>query len=561
MCALPPDTYPAPAGPGGVAAAAPGPRAGAPRRLSRLRRDESGGFVIFGLFLFVAMLMITGLAVDIMRTETVRSKLQNALDRAVLAAADMDQDLDPEAVVRDYMAKAGLDAQLIDVTVIDNAMTRLVSAEAEADVSMFFAHWIGIHSMPAPARATASEAISNLEVSLVLDVSGSMSGSKLAELRSAAEAFSEVLFTTMGPDRVSINIVPYASQVSVPPGLLDLLPQFAREHGESNCVSFEGDDFTRSSVLDADSLTQAANFDPFYNWGPLVSESRRAFVCNPLARAELSVMENDPGRVSGAIAGLQAGGNTSIDIGLKWGATLLDPSMGPILSTFRTGSAGLVNPVAAYDDVETDKIVVLMTDGVHTTEFRLTGVNMADLSDIYIDDARNEFWVRETDSFDADRDGIRGADQWFNPRYRLNGWGNFWRQDGEWPHGAGTISENVRQLTYAELYSRVSLYYNAYYHHYIQEYRYDDWFRWYHGILDSTLDTFEKDTRLSDICHKTKTRGIQIYSVGFEVNDTAATVMADCASSDSHFYRVAGSDLTTTFQQIARTITELRLTQ
>lgn len=272
-------------------------------------------------------------------------------------------------------------------------------------------------------------------------------------------------------------------------------------------------------------------------------------------------MQNNQTSIASYISRLEAGGNTSIDVGLKWGATLLDPSMGPVLSTFETGSPLLVTPVAAYDDIETDKIIVLMTDGVNTTEFRLDGINMADLSDIYIDDARNEFWVRKTDDFDADGDGRRTSDIWFNPRFRLNGWSNFWRRDSEWPYGSGTVSGNVRQLTYAELYSRVSVFYNAYYHHYIQNYRYADWFDWYHGILDNRLNHSEKNARLDVVCDQTKSRGIQIYSIGFEVDNTAAGIMADCASSDSHFYRVAGNDLTATFEQIARTITELRLTQ
>ncbi|WP_185020623.1 Tad domain-containing protein [Histidinibacterium lentulum] len=530
-------------------------------RLLVLRRDESGGFVIFGLFLFVAMLIVTGLAVDMMRTENTRSKLQNALDRAVIAAADLDQMLDPEAVVEDYMTKAGLASNLVSVSVTDTATSRIVSAEAKADVPMFFIRMVGIDRISAPAASVATEAISDLEVSLVVDVSGSMSGSKIAALQDAANSFATVLLETMGPERISINIVPYSTQVAAPAGLLDLMPGFARDHGRSNCISFDGADFGDVPFAGSADLAQAAHFDPFYSWGPLSNETRRAFVCNPQDWAELALMQNDLDDIEAFIGRLEAGGNTSIDVGLKWGAALLDPSMGPILSLHENGVSGLVNPVAAYDDPEADKIIVLMTDGMNTVEHRLRGIDMSALSDVYIDDSRNELWVREVDTFDADGDGRRSSDEWFNPRFRINNWANFWRRDTEWPYGSGRISENVRQLTYEELFSRVSVYYNAYYHHYIQEYRYDDWYDWYHGILDSSIGTTEKNARLSRICDETKEKGIRIFSVGFEVNDDAALVMADCASSDSHFYRVAGNDLITTFEQIARTITELRLTQ
>ena len=59
------------------------------RRLNRFRQDEDGGLIIFSLYLFVMMLMIGGLAVDFMRYEITRTRLQNTLDRAVLAAADL----------------------------------------------------------------------------------------------------------------------------------------------------------------------------------------------------------------------------------------------------------------------------------------------------------------------------------------------------------------------------------------------------------------------------------------------------------------------------------------
>jgi Flp pilus assembly protein TadG len=84
---------------------------------TRFRREEDGSIILFSLFLFVLMILIGGMAVDLMRFETRRVHVQNTLDSAMLAAADLDQDLDPEAVVRDYFAKAGYDPDgvLVDV--------------------------------------------------------------------------------------------------------------------------------------------------------------------------------------------------------------------------------------------------------------------------------------------------------------------------------------------------------------------------------------------------------------------------------------------------------------
>lgn len=78
-------------------------KAGAVRRRSsgsgfvftRFRRDEDGSIILFSLFLFVLMILIGGMAVDLMRFETRRVHMQNTLDSAMLAAADLTQTLDP----------------------------------------------------------------------------------------------------------------------------------------------------------------------------------------------------------------------------------------------------------------------------------------------------------------------------------------------------------------------------------------------------------------------------------------------------------------------------------
>ncbi|MEZ5912446.1 MAG: pilus assembly protein TadG-related protein [Paracoccaceae bacterium] len=77
-------------------------------RLSRFRDDEAGSMLVFGMYMFFLMWAFAGIAVDVMRHETLRTNLQNTVDRASLAAASLRQTLDPETVVLDYFAKAGL---------------------------------------------------------------------------------------------------------------------------------------------------------------------------------------------------------------------------------------------------------------------------------------------------------------------------------------------------------------------------------------------------------------------------------------------------------------------
>jgi len=57
--------------------------------------DENGTVTIFALMMFILMLAAGGIAIDVMRYETQRTQLQYTLDRAVLAAAALNQQEDP----------------------------------------------------------------------------------------------------------------------------------------------------------------------------------------------------------------------------------------------------------------------------------------------------------------------------------------------------------------------------------------------------------------------------------------------------------------------------------
>lgn len=60
------------------------------------------------MFFAFMMIMACGIAVDLIRNELEPTRAQNTLDRAILAASDLDQPLPPDEVVDDYFAKAGM---------------------------------------------------------------------------------------------------------------------------------------------------------------------------------------------------------------------------------------------------------------------------------------------------------------------------------------------------------------------------------------------------------------------------------------------------------------------
>ena len=83
---------------------------------------------VFAITVILLTLIVGGIGVDLMRNEMERVRLQNTADRAILAAADLDQSQDKTAVVLDYFDKAGAGhlVSASDVTVSPGLSNRTV---------------------------------------------------------------------------------------------------------------------------------------------------------------------------------------------------------------------------------------------------------------------------------------------------------------------------------------------------------------------------------------------------------------------------------------------------
>ena len=295
------------------------------RRLRRFRRDEDGSMIIFTLFLILMMLMVGGMAVDLMRFETNRSRLQATLDRAVLAAADLDQKQRPEQVVRDYFQKAGLLQQLASVTVVETINSRSVSARAAIKVNMMFMDMLGIEQLEAPAAGSARETVTDIEIAMVLDVSGSMGqNSKIQNLRIAASNFVQTMLANDVTNKISIAIVPFNAQVNLGAPL----------RGQYNVTDLNG--VTNSNCIDLPlspvnvfstaglsrtlAMPQAGYFDSSSSTtlnasyitvqGPSVPSN---LVCKTTTNNIVRLPSNNITTLQSNINGLTAEGNTSIN--------------------------------------------------------------------------------------------------------------------------------------------------------------------------------------------------------------------------------------------------------
>lgn len=178
-------------------------------------REEEGNTTVFSVFMLVLIIGITGASVDIMRFEAVRTTMQTTMDRAVLAAADLDQKQVPEDVVMDYMTKAGLGDALANVTSNGGLNFRTVEASGKTDMATLFLAMSGIDVLTAPALSIAEEKIANVEISLVLDISGSMrNNNRMNNMRPAAQAFVRKVMSDETNGVTTLNLVPFAGSVN-----------------------------------------------------------------------------------------------------------------------------------------------------------------------------------------------------------------------------------------------------------------------------------------------------------------------------------------------------------
>ena len=69
--------------------------------------------------------------------------------------------------------------------------------------------------------------------------------------------------------------------------------------------------------------------------------------------------------------------------------------------------------------------------------------------------------------------------------------------------------------------------------------------------------------RFKKACEEAKARGVQIFTIGFQIRSGSLPdrILEECATSTSYYYHVEGLDLTATFQSIAAQVNALRITQ
>ncbi len=190
--------------------------------MADLGRCRRGGVATpFALLLLPLSLMMFG-ALDFSKASETRIALQDALDSAALAVGRSTAATDAEAQAVGYnVLNANLKAQgSVELTdAVFHIADGRVTATAAAKVQTIAADLVMNRDLTVRAQTEAVRATHKMEIALVLDNTGSMAGTKLSTLKSAAKAFIDEMELAAQraaePGSVKIAVAPFSMTVNV----------------------------------------------------------------------------------------------------------------------------------------------------------------------------------------------------------------------------------------------------------------------------------------------------------------------------------------------------------
>ena len=334
-----------------------------------LVRDQRGSVGMMYSLSLLGVMLLVGCAVDVGRAAQAKQKLASALDSATIAAAKSMKDGVSSVAQIETMAQTFFDENMalskglatitkfkVDVNKAENTVTSTL----EGHVPTAFARVAGINKIEVPLTSSATYNKQDIEVGLQLDVTGSMSEriagkTKLASLKEATNDLVDILLpdSGTGTTKVRLGLAPFSAGVNA--------GSFAKAvtNGASSACVYERNDSFYDGSDDLASGTAALKA-PSNLSSPQPCPSGSKIV--PLTDSKTSLKS--------AVSALNASGTTAGHLGTSWAWYLISPKWASLWPA--------ASKPANYDDANTMKVAVLMTDGLYNTVGGvMSGANVA----------------------------------------------------------------------------------------------------------------------------------------------------------------------------------------
>ncbi|QPC90268.1 pilus assembly protein [Mesorhizobium sp. INR15] len=355
-------------------------------------RHSGGNFaVLFGLAASVLALG-AGFSVNVSQLYNARSSLQGVVDAAVTSTArdlttGVIKETDANKSVQNFL-DANSTAGILEANqiVLDKLTLDKTANTVQADVHVDVALYFPIFGLGDKQRVTASTTSlysdKTIEVAMMLDVTGSMAGQKIKDLRTAASNAVDSFIGNQDPSkpRVRVSIVPYANSVNA--GALAASSVYV-ETNVSQRKQAPGNASAQPASVSAsygNCATERKGADQYSDAGPASSMVNRDFWLSQFAKdsgtaacpvATLVPLTADPAALKNVIKNLVASGGTAGHVGVQWAWYMLSENWGSVMKASERP--------AKMDPKKVAKYAILMTDG----EFNLSYFDATDASDVY----------------------------------------------------------------------------------------------------------------------------------------------------------------------------------
>ena len=367
-------------------------------------RDERGSVAIMFALMTIVVLAVVGGAVDFGRAVLAREKLQSTVDSAALAAARIwqtEQDIDlaeKKAIIHfNSMKPDGVDAKMTKL-VADTGENTL-TIEAQATVKTPFLSMVREDSIIVTTRSQAKFCIGcrggggggndgySIEVSMMLDVTGSMAGQPIADLKDAAKDLVKILVWDDQSEHTSrIAIVPFSAAVNA--GTV-LGPAVAYNPATSLKFKFRDGNTRTWYRTNAYCVSERQGTSAYTDATPtgtnklprVYYSSSSNSSCQPTA--SVVPLTSDKSKLNSTIDSLKADGFTAGALGTAWAWYMLSPTWwSGIASNIHSNDRPAAYPplpqgcskwescpISSRTGGDVRKFAVLMTDGEYNQQY------------------------------------------------------------------------------------------------------------------------------------------------------------------------------------------------
>lgn len=331
------------------------------RKMREFGRKKDGSILPLAAILIVIMIVIAGSGVDYGRAIIVRSAVTNALDAAVLnvskelSVTTLSTNQVTAKLKSAFEANLGItntnDIKIGDITFVIDSAKGIITANVTADVrtNFIFLGGIGPDTIPVAISSQSTYSSYDIELALVLDVTGSMgfNPADLIALKDASKNLVDILIpadTAKSKGKVRISMIPYSQGVN----LGSYAATVSNNQASRNCVTERvgTEQFTDAVYNYAESASE------FFGGGSSACPSYPSII--PLTSDRTTLLNT--------INSLTATGSTAGHIGIAWGWYTISPNWSKLWP-----SASKATP---YNTKDVLKYAIIMTDGDFNTYYQ-----------------------------------------------------------------------------------------------------------------------------------------------------------------------------------------------